>query len=314
MTATPELTWPIDGTMRVIETAMMAATDLDAESGRRRVMNAVSDFAAEADRRGENDSVYFGLALALAKAALIGSTPDDFGEGDGPTIAVMVDSITGEQIDDPDAEADDVGSSAALLCTRLIAAVADGDTDRAFDFFQAAHDDAVIYSFVLLAEWAARSVLNDSEARGTIPPDVAQRLAERRALEPAAPESPTRRTASTGTEYVTLPATEHDRGPDALATAAPHGPGQYCVAIYVPGVEGHREAVVSTVHHEIVGTDPSVSLCGVHHVEDVESWQIPHAGRRMANRQIRKLERQFGRPVQLLRGWQHAGPCPEVER
>lgn len=303
--------WRSEATMHLIVTAMIAETALDPEEGRKSVANALGDFADAVTQHGGSDTDWFGLALALAKVAVITAPEDAFGPGDGPTMAVMEDSVTGRAIEDPDAEADDAGSTAALAAMRIVAAVADGNTDLAHDVFQAlGPEDAGVMMFLILTEYAAGMALAQAENKGTLPADTLARLQQRRAMLPPEPEPTPIRTARTGTEYISLPVSEQDKGADAVRQHMPHGPGHYGASIYVPGVDGHRDAVVATLHREIsAGAFGDETLCGIPHAEDIEPWQIPHSGRRNTNREMRSQQRRYGRPVQLVRAWQHTGDC-----
>lgn len=309
--------WRIEATMDLISTAMIAGTALDPDDGRRDVANALGDFADTVTEHEGSDTDWFGLALALAKCAVLTAPEEAFGPGDGPTVAVMQDSITGRLIDDPDAEADDAESSGALAAMRIVAAVADKNVDLAFDVFQAIGDgegDASVAMFLVLTEYAAGMALAQAEAKGTLPADTVARLAQRRAMLPSEPAPAARRTASTGTEYISLPVDEQDKGEEAVQQAAPHGPGHYGMSIYIPGIDGHRDAVVATIHRELSGGAMGDQvLCGVQHAEDIETWQIPHSARRHANRELRSQQRRHGRPVQLVRAWQHTGNCGDTQ-
>jgi hypothetical protein len=262
---------------------------------------------------GESDGerVWFTLAVALARVTVNCAPKDAFGDGSGPTVAIMRDQLTGQDIEDPDAEADDAESAAALAAMRIIAAVNDDDIDLAHDVFRALGDGpAGIVMFVVLTEYAAATVIAKNERDGTLPPETVARLDQRRAAEPPDPPAPATRTSATGTRYLRLPTTDAEATPEATRTAIPHGPGHYAMSMYIPGVDGHRDAVVATLHRDIEGGALGGDvLCGTHHQEDVEAWQIPHDARRLVNRQLRAQQRRHGRPAQLVRAWQHTGPC-----
>jgi hypothetical protein len=314
--AIPEENWQTTATLAVLEAAFLAETAIDPEEGRKDIYRSLIDFADAAIEHGDDDRDWFALVLGLAHAAVGFAAPDAFGPGDGPTGVVMQSQLTGRPIDDPDAEADTASMAAGLAAMRIIAAVNDGDTDRAADVFKALGvTEAGTFMLVLLAEYAAGMIIGKGEREGTLHPDAVARLKLRCAMLPPAPEPPKTHVSKTGTTYVDLPLSDEDKGPEARDRAAPHGPAQYGCAIYVPGVEGHRDKVVATLHREIAGGGlshpdlPDRTLCGVQHWEDIETWQLPTVGKRETSREVRRLQRHLGRPVQVVRCWQHLGDC-----
>ena len=121
--------------------------------------------------------------------------------------------------------------------------------------------------------------------------------------------------------FVDLPADPRDMGPDRDpgSILGAHGPAFVsCVTMHVPGVT-LRKTVYRSLHDAIPDMhdrNPGADgrrLCGVEHVEDIQLWQLPHTGRRQATAQARALERRHRRPVVLVHGWQHIGPCPDPE-
>lgn len=90
------------------------------------------------------------------------------------------------------------------------------------------------------------------------------------------------------------------------------------ITLHLPGVT-LRATVYSELHDQIAGAISRGAdlggkrLCGVEHVEDIQPWQTPHSARAMVQHAIRNAERQHRRPVVIVHGWQHIGPCPPQE-
>lgn len=101
-----------------------------------------------------------------------------------------------------------------------------------------------------------------------------------------------------------------DHGPDH--PMARYGNIRGCATLHVPGVTD-RAAVTASVHKVIMQTphlDGEPDLCGVEHAEDVGIWQTPYTGRSALRRQIAQLGAKHHRPVVIVQGYQHVGPCP----
>lgn len=307
--------WSLKATEDILFTAIAAHLEDDQGEGRRAILEAITRYADAADENGGTDRDWFALTLSLAAVAREMAPAGAFGEGDGPTQAVMEDRHTGEAIDDPDAEATTEALAAGLAAMRIVAAVVDRNTDLAADIFETAgRNETAPLMLLFLAEYAASYAVD--HLRGGLPPDIEEKLRAREAAAIAAEDQRQAarrpRTGADGVEFVSIEPDERDRGPAAAKVAAPHGQAVYCIGAYVPGVDGHREAIIEVAHRQIPLMDPTVAgqLCGVRHAEDVEPWQMPHTGRASANRHLRHLKRMTGRPGQLLRAWQHTGPCP----
>lgn len=120
-------------------------------------------------------------------------------------------------------------------------------------------------------------------------------------------------------QWHSLPIDERDRaGAADMATIAPHGDALYCIVPHVPG-RTDRETVVRAGHRAVGdlnrrdGGEPA-ELCGVHHHEDVEVWQLPYSARPAAKYALSEMRASVGRrmPIVLIRVWQHRnGTCPE---
>jgi hypothetical protein len=309
--------WLEAATRDVLDSAISAEFASDSPQGRRMIADAILRFRDAVEANGGDDRHFLGLVMGLGVVTRECAPPGAFGDGDGPTIAVIEDRITGEIVDDPDAEVEDAQGAAALAAMRIVAAMVDGNTDLAYDVFTAVghnDDDSGALMLLLLAEYAGAMAVAKLHREGQLSPEALEILAAREAARDAAapppPAEPQPRTGPDGLRYVPLPKDERDTGPDAIARAAPHGNAQYAMTTYLPG---QREQMAAFVHRQIEDARQAGQLCGVHHVEDIEPWQVPHTARAQMNRHLRRVKRQTGREPQLLRAWQHTGPCPEGE-
>ncbi len=324
MTGTPE--WLMQATQHVFMTAAMASCEPDHLSGREHLLEALKDFARHAyDECGDNEMLleqaYFALAMTLAGMAVALSPADAFGEGDGPTVAVLQDTVTGEIVDDPDQEVFTPGDAGALAAMRLIAAKADNNDDLAADIFFAAamsEDAEQVMAFLfILAEVAGGVAADHAHGEGRLEGDpLAGYLARKAAEEGEARPEPERRVSAAGIEYVSLPLQTEPQG---SAVVAPHGSARYGTSTYHAGIDGSREEAIAGVHAEIRsgmaldGGRPPSDLCGVEHAEDVQVWQMPKEVQPSLNRYLRKLKRMTGRTALVVRCWQHLGPCEQAE-
>jgi hypothetical protein len=122
-------------------------------------------------------------------------------------------------------------------------------------------------------------------------------------------------------QHVPIPIDERDHGdqrdPDTVA-GKKGGRSVAAVTAHIPGVT-RRDTVYRMLHDQVHSavhrTDDldERSLCGVEHVEDIALWQAPHTGRAELRRFVQHLERKHRRPVVIVHGWQHIGPCPTTD-
>lgn len=312
MTAEPAddgTAWLTGAVKEVFAAAFDAHFVTDLAAGRRAIMEALARFADTVDDNHGDDAHWFSLAVGLATLGCTAAPPGAFGDGDGPTIVQVEDTVTGEIVDDPDAEMDDAASAAGLAASRIIAAVNDGDTARALPVFAAVrYTEAAPLLVLLLAEYAAASAVDSLRRKGELSPEATAALEAKEAANPPPPapeRDPT--PGAPGFEYVTVPGDERDQGD--VDRVAPHGHAQYCMAPYLPG---GRDAAAAAMHLHIEARHEPGELCGVRHVDDIQPWQMPHTARRQFNRELRRLRRASGREPLLLRAWQHVGACPET--
>lgn len=111
-----------------------------------------------------------------------------------------------------------------------------------------------------------------------------------------------------------LPVDQRDRGEQWRANLGRHGHTLACCTVHIPGVTD-RDVMVGAVHKMIESKPQEANakpLCGVRHVEDIGIWQTPHTGRAELRREVARLGAQHRRPVVLVQGFQHFGPCPAV--
>jgi hypothetical protein len=113
-------------------------------------------------------------------------------------------------------------------------------------------------------------------------------------------------------EFKPLPADPRDSGLDRDPNLAVQKNTIGAMTLHIPGVS-LRAKVYRELHDQIGAMAQRrdvEKLCGIEHVEDVQYWQVPHAGRASLRKAITALEKQFRRPVVIVNGWQHVGSCP----
>ena len=305
--------WLSDATSDVLMVACAAVLWEDQDEAWRELVDSLRRFGDAVSEHPEHSEAISYLTLAGSMVRLCANDPTLDPEGDGPTVVQLVDSTTGMQIGDPDEDvADDPHAKAMLAAVRAIAALKNGDKDTSWAIIDGYPPDEFPRLVLTLARMAGPAVLHKARADGELPPDTLAKLdqaeARDRDARPPLPE-PVVREGPDGIRLVSVPTPDLDSA--GVALAMPHGAANYALSIYVPGITGHRAKIVAGAHRQIVATPSEGDLCGVEHSEDAEPWQLPGAFRTQINRAMRAATREAGRPVQLVRCWQHTTACPE---
>lgn len=248
--------------------------------------------------------------MIVTVAPIVPDSPPGEVEDEQITEAVMVDRLTGEEIIDPDAEANTAAKVAGLAASRLVAAMNDDNFELAVDILNTLPDPEVaMTTLFMLTAWAGRVSMEEADHSGALTPAGRARLDQIRAQEQAQDVKPEIiRNPQTGRDFIRLPKEEMDDETVAQVKAQSRGPAVYAMSIIDPSED--QPTVAADAHREMLGTTMYEGyLCEHLHHEAVSEDQVLPTMRAIVSREVRRRQKMLGRESVILLSWRHLVEC-----